>query len=155
VLAIPVLPAAPDPRPLLSVSTVPGDRPGCVVIDVTGAVDASTAPLLQLCLDSRTNRRDLRELVVDLEQVTFLGAAGVAALARAHRRCARRGVRLVVRRAGRRRVLDPRQLSELAELVSIDPVGNTLPQPRSRRTATRPRPTSWRPRREPQAQSGR
>lgn len=154
-LATPVPPAAPDPRPLLSVSTVPGDRPGCVVVDVTGSVDVSTAPLLQLCLDSQTNRRDLRELVVDLEQVTFLGVAAVAALARAHRRCARRGVRLVVRCAGRRRVLDPRQLSELADLVSTESVRQAVPRPRSRRTATRSRPTSWRSRAEPQPQSGR
>jgi anti-sigma B factor antagonist len=141
--------AAPEPGQLLSVSASRGDRPGDVVVQVAGEVDAFTAPLLQLCLDSQTNRRDLRELAVDLEQVSVLGAAGVAALARARRRCGERNVRLVLRRAGRRRVLGLRQLAELAALVSTDPVEASRPRARGRRTASRPRPTPWRPQQEP------
>jgi anti-anti-sigma factor len=154
VLATPVLPTAPDPGQLLSVAALPGDRSGRMIIEVIGEVDTFTAPLLQLCLDSQTNQRDLRELVVDLEQVTLLGTDGVAALVRAHRRCGQRGARLVLRCAGRR-VLDPRQLTELAEPGSIDSVDDARPQPRGGRTATRPRPTPWRPRRERQPQSDR
>jgi len=137
--ATPVLPATPDPGQLLSLTARAGNRPGSVVVDVTGEVDTFTVPLLELCLDSQGNRRDLRELVVDLDQVTFLGVVGVAALARAHRRCARRGVRLVVQCDGRRRALDRRQLSELAGRASIDPE-DADPRPMGRRTATRPRP---------------
>jgi len=137
--ATPALPTAPDPGQLLSVTARPGNRPGSVVIEVTGEIDTSTVPLLELCLDSQSNRRDLRELVVDLEQVTFLGVVGVAALARAHRRCGPRGVRLVVQCAGRRRVLDRRQLTELAGLASIDRE-DADPRPTGRRTAIRPWP---------------
>jgi anti-anti-sigma factor len=144
VLVTPDLPA-PDPEQLLSVSAVPGDRPGHVFVEVNGVVDTSTAPLLQLCLDSQiTNRSDLRELVVDIEQASSLDAAGVAALVRAHRRCWERGVRLVLRCAGRRRALGPLPLPELADLVDVDPVEPARPPSRARRTATRPRPTPWR-----------
>jgi len=111
-------------------------------VDVVGEVDTVTAPLLQLCLDSQTRRRDVRELVVDLEQVTVLDAHGVAVLVRAHRRCVRRGVRLLLRCAGRRRVLDPRQLTELAESANTDPVAHARPRHRGRPTATRPRPAT-------------
>jgi len=148
VLATPVPRAAPDPEQRLSVSTVARGRSGRVVVEVTGEVDTFTAPLLRLCLDSQAERRDLRELVVDLEQVTFLGAAGVAALARAHRRCRRRGVRLVLRCAGRRRVLRPLQLTGLADLVPIDPADRAGPQPPGRRTGPHPQPTPRRPRQE-------
>src|SRR3954453_10219191 len=114
---MPVLPNAPAPGQLLSVTVLPGDAPGRAVVEVIGEVDDSTAPLLQLCLDSRTDQPDLRELVVDLEQVTVLGADGVAALSRAHRRCARRGVRVLLRCGGRRRLLDRGQLTRLTERV--------------------------------------
>ena len=70
--------APPDPGRLLSVPAVPGERPGRVVVQVTGEVGTFTGPLLQLCLDSQTEQHGLRELVVDLEQVTFPGAHGVA-----------------------------------------------------------------------------
>jgi anti-sigma B factor antagonist len=141
VLATPDLPVAPDPGPLLSVATLPGDRPGRVIVEVIGEVDTFTAPLLQVCLDSRTGQRDLRELVVDLAQVTLLGADGVAALLRAHRRCGRRGARLVLRGAGRC-VPDPGHLGELAQPESIDVVDDDRPQPRGRRTVPRRRPRS-------------
>ncbi len=102
-----VLPAAPGTGEL-SVTLVPGERPGRVVVEVVGEVSASTVPLLQLCLDSRTDQPDLRELVVDLAQATGLEPDGTAALARARRRCARRGARLVLRPAGAVR-LPPRR----------------------------------------------
>jgi anti-sigma B factor antagonist len=101
VLATPVPGAAPDPGRLLAVTAIRGEPPGRVVVQVAGAVDAYTAPLLQLCLESQANQRGLRELVVDLAQVTSLGVAGVTVLADAHRRCQMRGARLVLRRAGR------------------------------------------------------
>jgi anti-sigma B factor antagonist len=100
----PAHPCAPDPEQLLAVTTLPGTGPGRVVVEVTGEVDTYTAPLLGACLHSQSGRRGLRELIVDLEQVTLLGTAGVAALAQARRRCRMRGARLVVRCDGRRRV---------------------------------------------------
>ncbi len=137
-LATPVPSADPDPGRLLSVTAVPGERPGRVVVEVTGEVDEYTAPLLQLCLDSQAAQPGLRELVVDLAQVTFLGAAGVTVLEQAHGRCRVRGVRLVLRCAGRRRVLRPLQLTGLADVVAIDPDEVEQPRTKGPRTATRP-----------------
>jgi anti-sigma B factor antagonist len=91
----------PDPGQLLSVRSLPGARTGHVVVEVTGEVDAYTAPLLDVCLRSHAGRRGVREVVVDLRGVTFLGAAGVTALAAAQRRCRMLGARLVIRAGGR------------------------------------------------------
>lgn len=152
-LATPVVSNPPHPGQLLSVHAVPGNRPGRVVVEVIGAVDTFTVPLLQLCLDSRTNQRDLRELVVDLERATFLGTAGVAALVRTHRRCRARGIALFLRRAGRRRLLGPLQLAELAHQVGADRVGKRRPQGEGGRTATRPQPAPREPRGERRPQT--
>jgi anti-anti-sigma factor len=132
-------PAAPDTGQLLSVSVVPGGRPGRVVVEVTGEVDAYTAPALDLCLHSQARQHGVRVLVVDLSRVTFLGVAGVTVLAQADRRCRARGARLVVRTGGRRRVLRPLQLTGFADLVAIDPP-ESGPEERGRRTTARPRP---------------
>jgi len=110
-----------------------------VVVQVIGEVDAYTAPLLQLCLDSQATQRGLRELVVDLEQVTVLGAAGVTVLAQAHQRCRMRGARLVIRTGGRRNSLRPLQLARLADAVAVDPAEVEQLQTEGPRTATRPR----------------
>jgi anti-sigma B factor antagonist len=142
----------PDHRPapregqLLSVTVLPGGSGGRVVVEVVGEVDAFTAPLLEACLSSRSARRGLTELVVDLERVTFLGAAGISTLAQAHRRCRMRAARLVVR-GSNRRVLRSLQLSGLSELVALEPPAvqslrtspreATRPRPRTRRTPTR------------------
>ena len=144
-LQTPASPAAPDPGQLLSVAALPGTRPGSVVVEVTGEVDAYTAPLLDVCLNSQARQRGVREVVVDLSRVTFLGAAGVTVLAQAHRRCGMRGARLVVHTGGRRRLLRALQLTGFADTVAIDPT-ELEPQVRGPRTAARPRP---RPRRTP------
>ena len=138
-LQTPALPTDPGPRELLSVATVPGPRPGSVVVEVTGEVDAYTAPALEVCLQSQARQRGLRLLVVDLSGVTFLGATGVTVLARAHRQCLARGAELVVRTGGRRRVLRLLQLTGLAGLVPTDPP-ETGPQDAKPRMAARPRP---------------
>jgi anti-sigma B factor antagonist len=141
---VPASPApstAPDSRRLLSVTAVPGGRPGHVVVQVTGGVDAYTAPLLQLCLDSQAGQHGLRELVVDLEQVTSFCVDAVTVLAQALRRCRTSGARLVIRTGGRR---DVPELGGLADVVPVDPAGVEQPQPEGPRTATRPHP---RPRR--------
>ncbi len=143
-LATPVPGAVPEPGRLLAVTAIRGEPSGRVVVQVVGAVDAYTAPLLQLCLESQADQRGLRELVVDLAQVTFLGAAGVTVLVQAHRRCRTRDARLVLRCAGRRRVLRPLQLTGLAGLVVIDR-DDSRPLSREGRTAVRPHPTPRRP----------
>jgi anti-sigma B factor antagonist len=143
VLQSPALPTDPAPRELLSVAAVPGPRPGSVVVEVTGEVDAYTAPALEVCLQSQARQRGLRVLVVDLSGVTFLGAAGVTVLARAHRRCLARGAWLVVRTGGRRRVRRLLRLTGLAGLVATD-VPEAGPQVAESRAAARPRPRSRR-----------
>jgi anti-sigma B factor antagonist len=131
----------------LSVTAAPGAR-GSVVVDVAGEVDTFTAPLLEACLRSQATRPGLRRLVVDLGRVTFLGLAGVSALARADRRCSRHGARLVVRSGGRSGVLRPLQLTGLASRVSVDV---REPGTRGPRTPVRPRPSPPRaPARRPQ-----
>ena len=118
-LATPVLPIAPDPAQLLSVTALPGVRSGRVVIEVIGEVDTFTAPALELCLASQASQRGVCELIVDMSQVTFLGAAAVSVLAQAQRQCRLRGARLVLRSGGRRHGLLPLQLIGLTELASI------------------------------------
>ncbi len=106
---------------LLSVTTVRDPRPGHAAVEVVGEVDSRTAPLLDVCLRSQADRPGLRRLEVRLQQVSHLGAAGLAVLARADRRCRSRGVRLVVLTGGRRCALRPLQVTGLADLLSVDP----------------------------------
>jgi anti-sigma B factor antagonist len=133
-------PPAPHQEQLLSVTVQPGASRGQVVLEVVGEVDAFTAPLLEACLHSQSGRRGPAELVVDLGGVTFLGAAGIAALAQAHRRCRARAARLVLRCG--QQGLRPLQRTGLGELVAAE----QRPSTRSPRAATRPR---RRPRRTP------
>ncbi|MBM7808243.1 anti-anti-sigma factor [Geodermatophilus bullaregiensis] len=114
-------PAAPDRTALLSVTALPATRPGRVVVEVAGEVDAYTAPLLDACLSTQTRRRGVSELTVDMERVTFLGAAGVSVLARVQRRCRVRGARLVVVRGGRRSVQRPIRLCGLTDVLPAEP----------------------------------
>jgi anti-sigma B factor antagonist len=112
----------PDPGRLLSVRAVPGSRPGRVVVEIVGEVDSHTVPVVEVCLQSQADQPGVRELVVDLGGVTFLGAAAIGVLARAERRCRMRGARLVIRTGGRHTALRPLQLTGLDEIVAVDPV---------------------------------
>jgi anti-anti-sigma factor len=114
---VPALPATVVPEELLSVTSSPIDLRGRVVVAGRGEVDAYTAPLLEACLDGQVARRKVRTVVVDLEEVTHLGAAGLAVLLRVRRRCLARGARLVVRTGGQRRAALPLELAGLAQLV--------------------------------------
>lgn len=129
----------PDSHQLLSVRTLAHRHPGSVAVHVVGEVDSYTAPALDLCLQSQARQPQLRELVVHLEQVTFLGAAGITVLAQAHHRCRTRGARLVIRTGGRPCVLRPLQLTGLADLVAVDPPRSMRTRPRSHRAGGRPK----------------
>jgi len=115
--------SAADPGWLLSVRTVTDPRPGRVGVEVVGEVDGDTAPAMDVCLQSQARQPGVRELVVDLGRVTFLGAAGVDVLARADRRCRGRGARLVVRTGGRRAVLCPLRSTGFAGVVDPEEPG--------------------------------
>jgi anti-anti-sigma factor len=146
--------AAPAPDELLSVDVVPDGRRGRAVVRAVGEVDTYTAPLLQACLDSQAGRPDVQVLVVDLEQVGFLDAAGVTVLVRVQRHCRAHGARLVLRRPGdrTRRLL---QLTGLADLVPTEPGGGGGPRSGGGRTAARPRSTPRRPVRDRRPRVGR
>src|SRR3712207_8380263 len=66
-------------------------RPARLVL--TGEVDCSTAPQLRRALDEAFAGQP-REVVVDLEAVTFLDSGGLSTLAIAHRTAAGQGARL-------------------------------------------------------------
>jgi anti-sigma B factor antagonist len=129
--------AAPSAGPLLSVTTLPATRPGVVVVEVAGEVDTYTAPALDVCLHSQATQRGVRTLVVDLRDVSFLGAAGVAVLARTRRRCRMHGVWMLIRGDGRRTVLRSLQLTGLADVVAVEPAEGEPLGTDSRPTATR------------------
>ena len=112
---------APDHTRLLSVTALPPGRPDHGVVEVAGEVDTYTAPLLDACLTTQTRRRGVATLTVDMRRVTFLGAAGVSALARAQRRCRMRGARLTVVPDGQGRVLRPIRLGGLDDVLPPGP----------------------------------
>jgi anti-sigma B factor antagonist len=126
-------PATRRPQELLTVAVPRIGAHGRVTVEVVGEVDHFTAPLLSACLDTHVARGGLRELVVDMDGVTFLGAAGLAILARADLRCRERGARFRVRPQGRAAVRRPLELAGLTHLLD-DPwrTGG------GRRTAPRP-----------------
>jgi anti-anti-sigma factor len=114
---------------LLSVAAVPMSDRRTAIVKVVGQVDHYTAPLLAACLSTQINRRGLRELVVDMNGVTFLGSAGLSVLVRAQRQCrSAAGARLVVRSGGKRAVLRPLELAGLSWLAQ--PRGRLTPGPR-------------------------
>lgn len=112
---------SPDPTRLLSVTALPPTRPGHVVVEVVGEVDAYTAPLLDACLTTQTRRRGVRTLTVDMRRVTFLGAAGVSVLARTQRRCRMRGAGMAVVPDTQDRVLRAMQLCGLRDVPPPGP----------------------------------
>ena len=120
-------PARPEPtdlEQLLAITALPEGRPGSVVVQVRGEVDSYTEPLLRACLRSQITRLAVTELVVDLREVTFLGAVGIAALLAARNSCRARSIRFTVRAGAQRHVLRPLELTDLTDLVGAD-----LPDP--------------------------
>lgn len=118
-MVCPVDVVSPHPEPFLEVNARPYDARH-VVLDVVGQVDAFTAPLLRACLGTQLSRPGLRELVVDLGGVDFLGAAGISAIAGAARRCRERGPRLRLRAHGRTSVLRPLELAEVLDGLELE-----------------------------------
>ena len=77
-------------------------------------------PVLRQQLDALLDG-DVRELTVDLGQVTFLDSAGLCVLATAHRRAVRQDVRMRVL-ASSRAVIRPLQITGLWELLRAEQV---------------------------------
>src|SRR5439155_9906285 len=91
--------------------------PGCVVVTVTGEVDAHSAPHLQETLLTALASAS-RRLVVDLDDVTFFDSAGIRTLITLRQKAGELAdrVRLVMpRRVGVRRALDISAVDRLFE----------------------------------------
>jgi anti-sigma B factor antagonist len=89
-------------------------------VRAAGEIDSTTAPLLGQHLGALLDA-DVRELTVDLGQVTFLDSAGLCVLATAHRRAGRQDVRLRVL-ATSRAVIRPLQITGLWNLLHAEQV---------------------------------
>jgi anti-sigma B factor antagonist len=111
----------PSTTDLVSV-TVSGTGPVVRVI-ATGEVDSTSAPVLRQQLETLLDG-DVRELTVDLGQVTFLDSAGLCVLAAAHRRAVREDVTMRVL-ASSRAVIRPLQITGLWELLHVERVDDT------------------------------
>jgi anti-sigma B factor antagonist len=90
-----------------------------VVVTARREVDMLTAPRLGAALDGALRRAAARRVVVDLLGVTFLGSAGLAALAQAARRAEQRREPLRIVVDHHRPVLRPIQITDLADLLTL------------------------------------
>jgi anti-sigma B factor antagonist len=113
----------PPTAELVSV-TVSGSGPD-VRVHAVGEVDSTSAPVLREQLDALLDRDDVRELVVDLAQVTFLDSAGLCVLAGAHRRAVRQDVTMRVL-ASSRAVIRPLQITGLWDLLHTERVDGAV-----------------------------
>jgi anti-sigma B factor antagonist len=98
-----------------------------VCVTAAGEVDSTSAPVLRQHLEALLDG-DVRELTVDLGQVTFLDSAGLCVLAAAHRRAVRQDVTLRVL-ASSRAVIRPLQITGLWELLKAERVDGPVALP--------------------------
>ncbi len=114
----------PPTTDLVAVDVTRAGPAACV--SAAGEVDSTSAPVLRQELDDLLDG-DVRELTVDLGQVTFLDSAGLCVLAAAHRRAVRQDVTMRVL-ASNRAVIRPLQITGLWDLLKAERVaGPTLP----------------------------
>jgi anti-sigma B factor antagonist len=112
--------ASIDPATELLTVDVVGSAP-VVSLAVAGEVDSTSAPQLREEIDAVLLDDDVRELVLDLDGVTFLDSAGLAVLAGTHRRTVPHGIRFRVLASGRA-VIRPMQITGLWELLGAEQV---------------------------------
>jgi anti-sigma B factor antagonist len=89
-------------------------------VTAAGEVDSTSAPVLRQHIEALLDG-DVRELTIDLGQVTFLDSAGLCVLAAAHRRATRQDVTMRVL-ASSRAVIRPLQITGLWELLQAERV---------------------------------
>ncbi|SFE55502.1 STAS domain-containing protein [Blastococcus tunisiensis] len=115
----------PPTTELVSVA-VSGSGP-VVRVTASGEVDSTSAPVLRRALEAQLDG-EVRELTVDLGQVTFLDSAGLCVLAAAHRRAVRQDVAMRVL-ASSRAVIRPLQITGLWDLLHAERIdGSALPE---------------------------
>ena len=116
----------PPDEELVSIEVVESGPTVCVT--AVGEIDSTSAPLLRQRLDA-VLEGEVRELTVDLGQVTFLDSAGLCVLAGTHRRALGQDVRMRVL-ASSRAVIRPLQITGLWELLHAEQVdGNAAAIP--------------------------
>lgn len=109
---------------LVSVDVSGSGSSSCVT--ASGEVDSTSAPVLRQQLDALLDG-EVRELVIDLGQVTFLDSAGLCVLAATHRRAVRQGVTMRVL-ASSRAVIRPLQITGLWDLLKAERVDDAVAQ---------------------------
>lgn len=102
---------------------VSGSGPA-VCVTAVGEVDSTSAPVLRQHIEALLDG-DVRELTIDLGQVTFLDSAGLCVLAAAHRRAVRQDVTMRVL-ASSRAVIRPLQITGLWELLQAERVDGAV-----------------------------
>ena len=110
----------PPSDQLVSLSVVTTDTSARV--SAAGEIDSTSAPHLHAELEARLDE-GVRELIVDLDGVTFLDSAGLCALAAVHRRARAEGVTLRVL-ASQRAVIRPLQITGLWDLLGVEQVSS-------------------------------
>jgi anti-sigma B factor antagonist len=113
----------PPTTDLVSID-VSGSAPA-VCVTVSGEVDSTSAPVLRQHIEPLLGG-DVRELTIDLGQVTFLDSAGLCVLAAAHRLAVRQDVTMRVL-ASSRAVIRPLQITGLWELLHAERVEGSGP----------------------------
>jgi anti-sigma B factor antagonist len=108
----------PPSDDLISLSVVTTDTTARV--RAAGEVDSTSAVQLHAELDAQLDA-GVRELVVDLDGVTFLDSAGLCTLAAIHRRAVAEGVALRVL-ASHRAVIRPLQITGLWDLLGVEQI---------------------------------
>jgi stage II sporulation protein AA (anti-sigma F factor antagonist) len=102
-------------RSLLGIESRPGPETTLVL---TGELDPATAPTLEARLAEVTADGDVRRVVLDLAQITFLDSSGLRTLVAANEALRARAAELVLQAptSNIRRVLEVTGLTELIEL---------------------------------------
>ena len=108
----------PPASDLVSIA-VSGAAP-LIRLTATGEIDSSSAPLLRKHLVAILDR-EVHELTVDLDGVTFLDSAGLCVLAWAHRKAVTQGVAMRVL-ASSRAVIRPLEITGLWNLLGAEQV---------------------------------
>ncbi len=105
--------------PPLDFATLPGLL-GEMVVIVAGEIDLGTGPALLAYLHRAMRHPSCRTLIVDLQQVRFLGARGISVLITIARTAQARDVQLILV-ADHRAVLRPLQLTGTDDLFTLVP----------------------------------
>lgn len=113
------LPPAPPAGDLLRVVVQSGPE-GTSILQITGEIDLVTAPLLRSSVMEQLQRAQ-RRIVLVLQQVSFLGSAGLAVLVDIRTEALRRDVDLLLVTTSRA-VLRPLVATGLIQLFEVDPV---------------------------------